>query len=134
MTYSPRPRACRCPRCTSPLPQTPTLPPPSPRLPTFPRSAKMSTGDTTVPSRLPSTALKTASGSSPFAMRVSAMHMLTVVGSAAVITMPSAALALSAPAAQSGAHTAAVTPGMSSRLNDWMVRWARQSCVAAPSW
>eukprot|EP00962_Isochrysis_galbana_P047141 scaffold19178_cov129-Isochrysis_galbana.AAC.3 len=79
--------------------------------PVRPRRRRSMKGVTKMPSRLPRTALKTARASSPPAVRESATHMLTVVGSTDRTRKASRMTGLSRPSAERGAQAESVRSG-----------------------
>ena len=77
--------------------------------------------------------MKIASASSPAEERESATHMLTVVGSTLITSMPSRSAGASQPAAESALHVRSMPRGMRRRLNDWINPWSRTLAAARAS-
>ena len=87
----------------------------------------------TTPRRLPRTALKMARASSPPEERESATHMLTVVGSTLITSMPSRSAGASHPTADSPLQIRRVISGISARLQVWISACKRTLAAARAS-
>mmetsp|Transcript_36567 Transcript_36567/g.85407 ORF Transcript_36567/g.85407 Transcript_36567/m.85407 type:complete len:224 (-) Transcript_36567:466-1137(-) len=92
--------------------------------PVCPTIRSRSKGETKIPNRFPSTALKMAIASFPLADRVSATHMLTVVGSADMTNKPSLRPLLTRPRPDSAETNANIPRGSAHRL-----KACRPKCV-----